>query len=115
MNNIEEKIEAAWQRSRGEKEYDPGYPVKASSNFADGYKAGAAEALSHQWVSVEDAKPPYGERVFVMSIVNNGIAWFDENSNGIGEWYAMDDNINLDFIQFWMPIPPLPEARKEGM
>jgi len=54
MKPTEEAIEAAWQKHRGEEEYDPGYPVKASSNFTDGFRAGAEWALSNQWVSVED-------------------------------------------------------------
>ncbi len=117
MRKIEEKVEAAWQRSRGEDVYNPYYPVKASSNFADGYKAGAAEALSHQWVSVEEELPEDDEDVLALAITSKnqkvGLALCFKDSNGTVKWVS--DDINTDYIRFWMPIPPLPEARKESM
>lgn len=113
MRKIEEKVEAAWQRSRGEDVYNPYYPVKASSNFADGYKAGAADALSHQWVSVEEELPENDEDVIVA--LENGpmqpfitIAWCSKTDNSTRRWYSHNDNLDLDLIRFWMPIPPLP-------
>lgn len=116
MITTDEKIEAAWQRSRGELEYDPNYPVKASSNYADGYKAGAADALQSQWVSVEDALPENEEDVLALAITSKnqgvGLARCCKYSNGKGIWYSED--INADYIRYWLPIPPLPEARKEG-
>lgn len=111
MTKIEERIEAAWQKSRGEKEYTPGYPVKASSNFVVGYKAGTADALCSQWVCVEEALPKDDNDVLAISICGKsrktGLARCWRNNNGSFKWYSED--INTDYIRFWMPIPKLPE------
>lgn len=109
MRKIEEKVEAAWQRSRGEDVYNPYYPVKASSNFADGYKAGAAEALSHQWVSVEDELPDSYGPVLLFCEFGAEIGYYEH-----GEWY-LNGYGTINSVTFWMPIPPLPEARKESI
>lgn len=82
------------------------------------FMEGADFALSHQWVSVEEELPENDEDVLVALI--HGImrpfmtvAWCSEANNGTRQWYSIDDNLDLDLIRFWMPIPPLPEARKE--
>jgi len=108
MTTIEEAIEAVWQESRGERKYDPGYPVKASSNFADGFKAGAKWALSHQWVSVEKVVPPFDGRIILCRDTYWCALCIWNNDRFI------DMSNNEEFVAtHWMPIPPLPEARKE--
>ncbi len=115
MSKIEEKIKneankfAEQEAEIGEIDRDALYK---------GFYHGAKWALSHQWVSVEDELPPNNEDVLVALVNGNytfvGVAWCSKGSNGTKRWYSDDENLNMDFIRFWMPIPPLPEARKEG-
>lgn len=79
------------------------------------FMEGANFALSHQWASVEDALPKDDEDVLALAITSKnqraGLARCYKCSNGTVKWVS--DDINADYIRFWLPIPPLPEARKE--
>lgn len=114
MSMIEEKIDKATE------EYTDsvlGLDYIGEVAVERAFKAGAKWALSHQWISVEDALPETNEDVLVMEVRGNyhnlGVAWCDNNHNGTVQWYSDDDDLGKEFIRFWMPIPPLPEARKE--
>lgn len=78
---------------------------------------GAAYALSSQWRSVEEEMPNDLEDVFVVAVQRNyrnfGVAWVSMNKNGARQWYSNDGDLEKDFIRYWMPIPALPQERKE--
>jgi len=104
MTKIEEKIREAadifaeQEAEIGEIDRDALYK---------GFYHGAKWALSHQWISVDKALPKDEEYVLVgyndVYGVGFGVAgYFDE------KWYTADDNIKIDKIFIWMPIPPLP-------
>ncbi len=107
MNKIKEAIEAAWQRSHGEKEYDPGYPIKASSNFAEGYNAGAADALSHQWISVAEELPST-DGDYLTLIKQEESFYIEIAPWRKGEYQGsqiMAVNFGQHKVTHWMPIP----------
>ena len=63
----------------------------------------ATIALSHQWVSVEDALPEPHEEVLtytVNAIDENAVAYYDGE-----DWYSIyGEHIRP---HYWLPIPPL--------
>lgn len=110
---VEQRIEAAWQSSRGVEEYDPGYPVKASQNFIDGYRAGIADALDGLWRSVDDELPDENEEVLCMMKSNNAIVggfitkqWNDYPKVATAPDFHFEDYGGYE-CSHWMPIPPL--------
>ncbi len=114
MSKIDEKIHDAANRFA-----DTHHLLLGSNNKTayNSFVAGANFALSHQWVSVEDELPEDDEDVLALAttIKNQkvGLALCFKDSNGTVKWVS--DDINTDYIRFWLPIPPLPEARKEDM
>ncbi len=74
------------------------------------FMEGADFALSHQWVSMEDALPPFNGDIILRRDETYRVAlcmWIDGR--------FVDMTKNDDFVAtHWMPIPPLPETRKEG-
>ncbi len=122
MSKIEKRIDKAAQEYAkslwGVGMYEKGTPA-TEEDMTWAFKAGAKWALSHQWVSVEDALPPNDNDVLVVyaDLYTNakciGIANYDDDDS---QWYSADDDVNESKrgISYWMPIPPLPEARKEG-
>lgn len=68
-------------------------------DLATAFEQGANFALSHQWRSTKDEKPNGNEKM--LYILRDG-------SLSLGYF------VNDDYQRFWLPIPPLPEARKEG-
>jgi len=109
MKTLEDRIEAAWQKSRGEEPYDPNYPVKASQNFIDGYLAGAKEALANQWCSVEDGVPQ--EDGLYITVTQQNETYFTELAlweNGKYRGVAVY-GVNRGFVKVthWLSIPPL--------
>lgn len=80
-------------------------------NLETAFELGAKWALSHQWVSVDEELPPIQEDVLVMTNERIDIAYREEDSiHFVGNMFDYD----ASQIVAWMPIPPLPEARKEG-
>lgn len=115
MSSIEEKMD------KEAKEYTDsvlGLDYIGEVAVERAFKAGAQWALSSQWISVADALPVKLDDVLAMEVRGNyhnlGVAWCDNNPNGTVHWYSDDDDLGKEFIRFWMPIPPLPEERKEG-
>lgn len=123
MSKIEEKIDKASEmyvntcinRCRLK---DKRMPQFSGYDLGTAFELGAKWALSNQWISVAEELPPKTEDVLVVEVRGNyhnfGIAWCDNNPNGTIKWYSEDDDLCKESIQYWMPIPPLPEARKEG-
>jgi len=72
------------------------------------FEQGAKWALSHQWVNVDDALPEIDKEVLFLCEYGTFIGYFEGGNiwfaNGLGEVFD---------VTFWLPIPPLPEARKE--
>jgi len=110
MTKIEEKIDKAADVF-AEQEAEIGTIDRDA--LYKGFYHGAKWALSHQWISVDEALPDKkscecicydGERVFFAK-------WIDDTPQGLSGW----DIAGLTKPPIaWMPIPPLPEARKEG-
>jgi len=75
-----------------------------------GFYLGAKWALSHQWVNVQDSLPEIRQEVI----------WHYRVRTPHGTWMdsyicdRYDGEYKPDDVEHWMPIPPLPEARKEG-
>ena len=70
--------------------------------------AGAEYALSHQWISVEEALPENGENVFAIDGDDAYVAWFDETDK---DWHELSEG-QLIVPTHWMPIPKF-ETRKK--
>lgn len=94
----------------GSKHYDPNvskYSQGKQVGYMRGFKAGAEFALSHQWISVEEALPEYDEAVIVRNC--NGEIFFCHRSNRIG--VKTDDDKWCNYtdakIISWMPTPEL--------
>ncbi len=112
MSKIDEKIDDA---AREYAESEIGLDYIGESAVENAFKAGANFALSHQWVSVEDVLPEIDWKILTcrdiylcrdsywvaLCIWDNGR--FIETSDG-----------KVFMATHWIPIPPLPEARKEG-
>ena len=69
------------------------------------------DAKEMQWVSGKDRLPEFGEEVFV----EGGLAML----RGNGNWYSgMEEPRYTRVIEWkprhWMPLPPVPDARKAG-
>ena len=108
MRTIEEKIREAADKF-AEQEAEIG-DIDRDALYK-GFFHGAEWALSHQWISVDDALPDKqsceyichdGERVFFAR-------WLDETPHGLSGW----DIAGMTKPPIaWMPIPPLPEVKK---
>lgn len=84
-----------------------------SDNFNDGFDAGMAFALSHQWVSVEERLP--GDDNLVLAHCTNipgelcyCTAYYKESA-----WHFPDDWYYGCDVTHWMPIPQLNNEKEE--
>lgn len=79
----------------------------------DAFIAGADYALSHQWISVEEALPEYDEAVIVRTW--NGLVFFCHRSNRIGVKTDEDKWCNYTDMKIvaWMPTPKIETKEKE--
>lgn len=94
----------------GERLCDPDDEPCYDKNFYDGFIAGANYALSHQWVSVEDALPEDDEDVVLVYAYDplSGSPYFDLATLD-GEWYSTS-GAAIEVIK-WTSIPPLPSRK----
>lgn len=80
-------------------------PIDVNDAYKEGFKNGAEYALSHQWISVEEALPEYDEAVIVRNFY--GEIFFCHRSNRIG--VETDDDKWCNYtdakIISWMPTP----------
>lgn len=109
MNEIlKKRIEEASDTEMSQYYNDDEYPCgikDIQSDFKEAFKKGAEYALSHQWISVEEALPEYDEAVIVRNC--NGGIFFCHRSNRIG--VKTDDDKWCNYtgakIVLWMPTP----------
>lgn len=119
---IEEEADAEMSQYYNDDEYPCGIK-DIQSDFKEAFKIGAEYALSHQWISVEDALPKEDE--FVLFVDKNGSMQVQTLKNiriqselweakfmGVpSDW--VDDKISIfDKIVAWLPIPKS-ETKKE--
>lgn len=110
MKNIEEKIRKAaddfaeQECELGELDYNPLYK---------GFYHGAKWALSHQWISVEDELPNHNHNVLVLCDSEVPELRYTTAAYLNGIWIYPDEWYYDVPVLMWMPIPPLPNARKE--
>lgn len=72
-----------------------------------GFIYGAEYALSHQWISIEDALPECSVMVIVKDKYGNyDIAYLSKK----GYWIANDGKEIV--VSFWMPIPKFETKKK---
>lgn len=96
------------------KHYDPNvsmYSQGKQVGYLRGFREGAHFALSHQWISVEEALPELMERVLVAYRLMNKISVcimkripHDSADPNNGKWHWSLVNHKKDVIA-WMPIP----------
>ena len=119
MKNIKERMEAAWQKSRGEESYNSDYPVKASQNFTDGYCAGMKDALTNLWHNLEVETPAKdGDYITLLKSNKNNaegciIIEIAPWRNGVyqGSHY-MGVYMGCTKATHWMPIPQINEIKE---
>lgn len=86
--------------------------------IADGFEAGAKYALSHQWISVDEALPEENEEVLCMMKSNYAIVSgyiYKENSIvkvATSSNFHFEDYEGYEVIA-WMPIPEFETKNKE--
>lgn len=74
--------------------------LELECHYNAGFIEGAEYALSHQWISVDEALPKCSEMVFVKDKYGNyDTAYFSKK----GYWIANDGKEII--VSFWMPIP----------
>ena len=66
------------------------------------FAAGAKYALQNQWISVEEALPEKGTKVFVQGKYGN----YDVSYLNVGNHWMTDDGYER-IVTYWMPIPEL--------
>ena len=111
MNEIlKKRIEQAARECQSKLPYCDDRKVRGEYvGYLRGFIDGAEYALSHQWISVEDALPKNGENVFAIDSDDDAyVAWFDETDK---TWQELSDG---QFIvpTHWMPIPKFERIKK---
>lgn len=103
----------------GSKHYDPNvskYSLGKQVGYLRGFNAGAAYALSHQCISVEEALPEYDEAVLVIDktgIEGNGV-YFNHRSNdpNVKTYKNGFCDIGLADVAYWCEVPKFETKRK---
>ena len=104
MNEIlKKRIEEA--AINGSKHYDPNiskYSQGKQVGYIRGFKEGAEYAISHQWISVEEALPENQDYVLAGYKDSIFMAWYRKRNNMWHNIYGIEMNVDR-----WMPIPEL--------
>ena len=120
MNEIlKKRIEEA--AINGSKHYDPNiskYSQGKQVGYIRGFNEGAEYALSHQWISVEEAMPELNEEVLVLFPDGSAsVALRHKTFNAFGGdaivWRNGDYTYDDSWIKFWMPIPKFEPNKTE--
>ena len=122
MNEILKKRieEAAGKRSFKYLSQDRIEELELGCHYEAGFLEGAQYALSHQWISVEEALPEYGELVLVKHMpmasvydyqINTSLSYREKSTigdrwiiNGMS-WLVNKKNKEDNTVLAWMPIP----------
>ena len=121
MNEILKKRieEAAGKRSFKYLSQDRIEELELGCHYEAGFMEGAQYALSHQWISVEEALPELMERVLVAYRLMNRISIcimkripHDSADPDNGKWHWSLVNHKEDVIA-WMPIPKFEPNKTE--
>ena len=116
---LRKKIEQA--AIDGSKHYDPNiskYSQGKQVGFVRGFNAGAEFALSHQWISIDEALPDdneialfidqYGSmQLLTMNDIRGQNKIQDAMLMGVSRELLEESIVCLDKIVAWMPIPKL--------
>ena len=113
MNEIlKKRIEEAADTEMSQYYNDDEYPCDIKdiqSDFKEAFKRGAEYALSHQWISVDEALPEPEEEVVLFnknSIRHYEIGWLrKEKEYSKSKWAITNGFVEDDDITHWMPIP----------
>ena len=120
MNKIlRKKIEQA--AIDGSKHYDPNvskYSQGKQVGYVRGFNAGAEFALSHQWISIDEALPDDNEialfidqhgsmQLLTMNDIRGQNKILDAMLMGVSRDLLEESIVRLDKIIAWMPIPKL--------
>ena len=124
MNEIlKKRIEEA--RIEGSRHYNPNvskYSQGKQVGYLRGFNEGAEYALSHQWISVEEALPEYDTLVLVKHIPicsvpyeQNNMSFARREARSYGDVWIINRKtwrVNLNnridnTVTHWMPIPEL--------
>ena len=75
---------------------------------------GAHWVLSHQWISAKDRLPENDDNVIIhCSGGYTGVYWYCKDDNiFIEAWGDNSDDVELDAVDYWMPIPKIAEGEK---
>lgn len=80
--------------------------------------AGAEYALSHQFISVEDALPEYNKAVLIIDktgIEGNGVYFNHRSNNPIVNTYENGFcDIGLSEVMYWCEVPKFETKEKKG-
>ena len=122
MNEIlKKRIEEAAVEHQSKQPYCDDRKVRGMFvGYRKGFIEGAEYALSHQWISVEEALPEYGELVFVKHMpiasvydyqINTSLSYREKSTigdrwiiNGMS-WLVNKKNKEDNTVLAWMPIP----------
>ena len=114
MNEIlKKRIEEA--AINGSKHYDPNiskYSQGKQVGYIRGFKEGAEYAISHQWISVEEALPEYDESVIVaFGDDDYALLHRSNNSNVLTDKNGFC-NYGYKEVLSWLPIPKFETKKK---
>ena len=77
--------------------------------YLRGFNEGAEYALSHQWISVEDALPEYDEAVLVIDktgIEETGVYFNHRSNNPMVKTYENGFcDIGMSEVMYWCEVP----------
>lgn len=111
MNDIL-KIRIEEAAINGSKNYDPNismYSQGKQVGYIRGFNEGAEYALSHQFISVEDALPEYNKAVLIIDktgIEGNGVYFNHRSNNPIVNTYENGFcDIGLSEVMYWCEVP----------
>ena len=120
MNEIlKKRIEEAARE--GSKHYDPNvskYSQGKQVGYIRGFNEGAEYALSHQWISVEEALPELNKEVLVLfpdgtATVTVRCKTFNADGRDVISWKNGDYTYADSWIKYWMPIPKFEPYKTE--
>lgn len=118
MNEIlKKRIEEA--SINGSKHYDPNismYSQGKQVGYIRGFNEGAEYALSHQWISVDEALPEYDEAVLIIDktgIEGNGVFNHMSNNPIVKTYENGFCDIGLSEVMYWCEVPKIGTKDKE--